>query len=56
MSHWKYPIPPPLPAKVYANEGIAQFLFFKGSGPCEVSYADRDGKYMGQQGVTLPKI
>jgi dCTP deaminase len=46
----------PLPAKVYANEGIAQFLFFKGSSPCETSYADRSGKYMGQQGVTLPKL
>ncbi len=46
----------PLPAKVYANEGIAQFLFLKGEGVCEVSYADRAGKYMGQQGVTLPKM
>lgn len=46
----------PLPAKVYANEGIAQFLFFKGSDACEVSYADRAGKYMGQRGVTLPKL
>ncbi len=46
----------PNPAKVYANEGIAQFLFFKGSTPCEVSYADRSGKYMGQRGVTLPKL
>lgn len=46
----------PLPAKVYANEGVAQFLFFKGSSDCEVSYADRAGKYMGQQGVTLPRI
>ena len=46
----------PLPAKVYANEGVAQFLFFKGSSPCEVSYADRAGKYMGQRGVTLPKL
>lgn len=46
----------PLPAKVYANEGIAQFLFFKGSSACEVSYADRKGKYMGQTGVTLPKL
>mgnify|MGYP006275204383 CR=1 FL=1 len=45
----------PLPAKVYANEGISQFLFFQGSGECEVSYADRSGKYMGQRGVTLPK-
>lgn len=46
----------PLPAKVYANEGLCQFLFFKGSTPCETSYADRSGKYMGQRGVTLPKI
>ena len=46
----------PLPAKVYANEGICQFLFLKGEGPCEISYADRKGKYMGQKGVTLPKI
>lgn len=46
----------PLPAKVYANEGVAQFLFFKGSSECEVSYADRSGKYMGQRGVTLPRI
>jgi dCTP deaminase len=46
----------PLPAKVYANEGIAQFLFFKGDSVCEVSYADRAGKYQGQQGVTLPKM
>jgi dCTP deaminase len=46
----------PLPAKVYANEGIAQFLFFKGDSVCEVSYADRAGKYMGQAGVTLPRM
>ena len=46
----------PLPAKVYANEGVAQFLFFKGSSECEVSYADRAGKYMKQTGVTLPRI
>lgn len=46
----------PLPARVYANEGIAQFLFFKGSAPCEISYADKKGKYMGQTGVTLPKL
>ncbi|MGB0719835.1 MAG: dCTP deaminase [Bdellovibrionales bacterium] len=46
----------PNPAKVYANEGIAQFLFFKGSEACETSYADRAGKYMGQRGVTLPKL
>jgi dCTP deaminase len=46
----------PLPAKVYANEGICQFLFLKGEGACEVSYADRKGKYMHQTGVTLPKL
>jgi len=46
----------PLPAKVYANEGICQFLFLKGEGACEVSYADRKGKYMHQKGVTLPKL
>ncbi len=45
----------PLPAKVYANEGLCQFLFFKGSSACEVNYADRAGKYMGQTGVTLPR-
>jgi dCTP deaminase len=46
----------PLPAKVYANEGACQFLFLQGNEPCETSYADRAGKYMGQRGVTLPKI
>jgi len=46
----------PLPAKIYANEGIAQFLFFQGNEPCEVSYASRAGKYQGQKGVTLPKL
>lgn len=46
----------PLPARVYANEGIAQFLFFKGDSLCDISYADRSGKYMKQQGVTLPKL
>ena len=46
----------PLPAKVYANEGACQFLFLQGNEPCEVSYADRAGKYMGQRGVTLPKL
>lgn len=44
----------PLPAKVYANEGVCQFLFIKGNEPCLTSYADRSGKYMGQKGVTLP--
>ena len=46
----------PLPARVYANEGACQFLFLQGNEPCEVSYADRAGKYMGQLGVTLPKL
>ena len=46
----------PLPAKIYANEGVCQFLFFKGNEPCEVSYKDRAGKYQGQTGITLPKI
>ncbi len=46
----------PLPAKIYANEGACQFLFLQGAGPCETSYADRAGKYMGQTGVTLPKL
>ncbi|SNS23587.1 MULTISPECIES: dCTP deaminase [unclassified Azospirillum] len=46
----------PLPAKVYANEGLCQFLFFQGASPCEISYADRAGKYMKQRGVTLARI
>jgi dCTP deaminase len=46
----------PLPAKIYANEGIAQLLFFRGVEEPEVAYADRKGKYQGQQGVTLPKL
>ncbi len=46
----------PLPAKVYANEGACQFLFLKAEGVCEVSYADRAGKYMRQRGVTLPRL
>ena len=46
----------PLPAKIYANEGVAQFIFLKGNEKPEVTYADRDGKYMGQTGVTLPKV
>ena len=44
-----------LPAKIYANEGVAQFLFFQSDEACEISYADRDGKYQGQTGVTTPK-
>jgi len=45
----------PLPAKIYANEGVAQVLFFESDEVCAVSYKDRAGKYQGQQGVTLPK-
>lgn len=45
----------PLPAKIYANEGVAQMLFFESDEVCDTSYADRAGKYQGQQGVTLPK-
>jgi dCTP deaminase len=45
----------PLPAKIYANEGVAQMLFFESDEVCDVSYADRGGKYQGQRGVTLPK-
>ena len=45
----------PLPAKIYANEGVAQVLFFESDEVCEISYRDRAGKYMKQRGVTLPK-
>jgi len=46
----------PLPAKIYANEGIAQVIFFESDEPCLVSYADKKGKYQAQQDITLPKI
>ncbi len=46
----------PLPARVYANEGIAQVLFFQSDQVCEISYADRKGKYQSQQTIMLPKI
>jgi dCTP deaminase len=46
----------PLPAKIYAGEGICQFLFLHGESPCETSYADKAGKYMGQRGVSLPRM
>ena len=46
----------PLPAKIYANEGAAQFLFLQGVENCELSYSDRKGKYMHQKDVTLPKL
>ena len=46
----------PLPAKIYANEGIAQVLFFQSDEPCETSYGDKKGKYLKQLEVTLPKV
>ncbi len=46
----------PLPAKIYANEGIAQVLFFEGDEVCETSYADKKGKYQAQQSIVLPKL
>ena len=46
----------PLPARIYAGEGIAQMLFFQSDEPCEVSYADKRGKYQAQKGLTLPKL
>jgi dCTP deaminase len=46
----------PLPAKIYANEGLAQVVFFESDEPCETSYKDKKGKYQSQQGIVLPKI
>ena len=46
----------PLPARVYANEGIAQVLFFESDEECETSYRDKAGKYQGQTGITLPRL
>lgn len=46
----------PLPARIYANEGIAQVLFFEGDEVCEVSYADKKGKYQKQEGILLPRL
>jgi dCTP deaminase len=46
----------PLPAKIYANEGLAQVVFFAAQDVCETSYADRGGKYMKQQGITVPRM
>ena len=46
----------PLPAKIYANEGIAQVLFFESDSPCETSYKDKAGKYQNQVGITLPRL
>jgi dCTP deaminase len=46
----------PLPAKIYANEGLCQILFFQGDEPCQISYKDRAGKYQNQTGIVLPKL
>ena len=46
----------PLPARIYANEGLCQIIFFQGDEVCEVSYADRKGKYQAQKGIVLPKL
>ena len=46
----------PLPAKIYANEGLAQVLFFEAEEVCKTSYADRGGKYQGQKGITIPRM
>jgi dCTP deaminase len=46
----------PLPAKIYANEGIAQVLFFEADEECEISYADKKGKYQKQEGIILPRL
>jgi dCTP deaminase len=46
----------PLPARIYANEGIAQVIFFQADEVCRISYADKKGKYQGQIGITLPKV
>src|SRR5471030_1073346 len=46
----------PLPARIYANEGLCQILFFQGDEPCETSYKDKAGKYQKQQGIVLPKL
>jgi dCTP deaminase len=46
----------PLPAKIYANEGLAQVLFFEADEPCDTSYADKKGKYQKQQSIVLPKL
>ena len=46
----------PLPAKIYANEGLCQILFFQSDEPCETSYKDKNGKYQSQKGIVLPKL
>ena len=56
MLHLNFQTPHLYLQKIYANEGVAQFIFLKGNEKPEVTYADRNGKYMGQTGVTLPKV
>jgi len=46
----------PLPARIYSNEGIAQVLFFEADEPCDISYADKKGKYQKQQSIELPRV
>jgi dCTP deaminase len=46
----------PLPAKIYANEGLCQVVFFESDEPCEISYKDKKGKYQAQQGIVFSKI
>jgi dCTP deaminase len=46
----------PLPARIYANEGLAQVIFLAAKEPCETSYANRGGKYQGQRGITVPQM
>ncbi len=46
----------PLPARIYANEGLCQILFFQSDEPCETSYKDKNGKYQAQHGIVLPKL
>ena len=46
----------PLPAKIYANEGVAQVIFFEAKNPCAISYAEREGKYQKQRGITVPMV
>ena len=45
-----------LPARIYANEGLAQVIFLESDEPCQVSYKDRGGKYQGQRGITIPRL
>jgi len=46
----------PLPARIYANEGLCQILYYRSDEPCQVSYADRQGEYQNRQGIVLPRL